>query len=132
MKRTTLAALVAAALAATLATSRGQAQPQPAHQTFVQAGKLLADPATGQVATNKTLVIENGKVVDIKDGFVGDGDVVDLRDSFVLPGLIDTHVHILNQQGPTIAMDLVRNSQSREALNGAMYALRTLRAGFTT
>jgi imidazolonepropionase-like amidohydrolase len=135
MKRTSLASLIAAALVASLAvgaTTRGHTQPQPAAQTFVQAGKLLVDPATGQVATNKTLVIQNGKVVDIRDGFVGEGDVVDLRDSFVLPGLIDTHVHILSQQGPTIAMDRVTHSKSREAIDGAMYALRTLKAGFTT
>jgi imidazolonepropionase-like amidohydrolase len=134
MKRTILASL-AATLALTLAigaTSKTTAQPAPARQTFVQAGKLLADPATGQVLSDKTLVISGGKIVEIRDGFVGDGDVVDLRDSFVLPGLIDTHVHILSEQGPSGRLDRVIHSKSREAIVGAQFALRTLKAGFTT
>ncbi len=109
----------------------------PAGATYVQVGKLLADPATGKVETNKTLVIANGQIVEIDDGFVGpsnggSGDVVDLRDSFVLPGLIDTHVHILSQQGPNARLEEVTRSKSAEAIDGAMYALRTLKAGFTT
>ena len=33
-----------------------------AETVFVQAGKLMADPATCKVETAKTLVLENGKV----------------------------------------------------------------------
>jgi imidazolonepropionase-like amidohydrolase len=77
-------------------------------------------------------VIKGGQIVEIDDGFVGSGDVVDLRDSFVLPGLIDTHVHILGENGPTSRLDAVTRSHSRAAIDGAMYALRTLKAGFTT
>ena len=37
---------------------------------FVQVGRLLADPATGRVDANKTVVIQNGRVREIRDGFV--------------------------------------------------------------
>ncbi|HUH24636.1 MAG TPA: amidohydrolase family protein, partial [Brevundimonas sp.] len=67
--------------------------------SYVHAGRLLADPATGRVAERQTLVIENGRVREIVDGFVGEGNVVDLSNQFVLPGLIDSHIHITNQQG---------------------------------
>ncbi len=105
-----------------------------AETVFVQAGRLLADPATGKVETAKTVVLENGKVARIVDGYVAEpgGRVVDLKDSFVLPGLIDSHVHLTGQQGPTSRLDNVIQSPADEAMVGAGYARKTLMAGFTT
>jgi imidazolonepropionase-like amidohydrolase len=137
MKRTILMACAAVSLAlggATMgAPSKALAQGAPG-KVYVLAGHVLVDPASGKVEENKTLVVEGGKVVEVRDGLNGgsDGETVDLRDSFVLPGLIDTHVHILGQNGPSGRLDAVTRSNSREAIDGAMYALRTLRAGFTT
>ncbi|ADG12276.1 amidohydrolase family protein [Caulobacter segnis] len=110
------------------------AQNAPKETVFVQAGRLLADPATGKVETAKTLVLENGKVVRIVDGYVAEpgGKVVDLKDSFVLPGLIDSHVHLTGQQGPTSRLDEVTQSSADQAMIGAGYARKTLMAGFTT
>ncbi|PXA81804.1 Xaa-Pro dipeptidase [Caulobacter sp. D4A] len=102
--------------------------------TFVQAGKLLADPATGKVETAKTVVVQDGKVVRIADGYVSEpgGVVVDLKDRFVLPGLIDSHVHLTGQQGPNSRLDEVTQSSADQAMIGAGYARKTLMAGFTT
>jgi imidazolonepropionase-like amidohydrolase len=105
-----------------------------AQATFVQAGRLLADPATGKVETAKTLVLENGKVTRVLDGYVAEpgGKVVDLKDSFVLPGLIDSHVHLTGQQNPNGRLQAVTQSPSDSAMVGAGYARKTLMAGFTT
>lgn len=105
-----------------------------AETVFVQAGRLLADPATGKVETAKTLVLENGKVVRIVDGYVAEkgGKVVDLRDSFVLPGLIDSHVHLTHEQNPNSRLQNVTRSSADDALVGAGFARKTLMAGFTT
>jgi imidazolonepropionase-like amidohydrolase len=105
-----------------------------AETVFVQAGRLLADPATGKVETAKTLVLENGKVVRIVDGYVseGGGKVVDLKDSFVLPGLIDSHVHLTHEQNPNSRLQNVTRSSADDALVGAGFARKTLMAGFTT
>ncbi|USQ95622.1 metal-dependent hydrolase family protein [Caulobacter sp. RL271] len=105
-----------------------------AETVFVQAGRLLADPATGKVETAKTLVLENGKVARVVDGYVAEpgGRIADLKDSFVLPGLIDSHVHLTGQQGPTSRLDNVTQSAADEAMVGAGYARKTLMAGFTT
>lgn len=129
----TLSAGAAAALVAGAAAAQ-PAAPNPHVIEYVQAGRLLADPSTGRVETNKTVVVADGKVTEIRDGFVSGpgGEVVNLRDSFVLPGLIDTHVHILSQQGPTRDLDEVTKSEADKALDGAHYALITLKAGFTT
>eukprot|EP01035_Chromulina_nebulosa_P016363 gene16363-21687_t len=102
--------------------------------TFVQAGRVLIDPASGKVETAKTLVIQGGKVVRIADGYVAEpgGKVIDLKTSFVLPGLIDSHVHLTSENGPTSRLDAVTQSKSDRAMIGARHARRTLMAGFTT
>jgi len=100
--------------------------------SYIHAGRLLADPATGRVTERQTLVIENGRVREIVDGFVGEGHVVDLSNQFVLPGMIDSHVHITNQQGEGNRVARFTNTAADSAVQGAAYALVTLKAGFTT
>ncbi|WP_453977529.1 amidohydrolase family protein [Brevundimonas sp. Marseille-Q4549] len=107
----------------------------PGSPTFVEAGRLLADPSTGVVQRSKTLVIRGNQVVEVRDGFVGDaaqGRVIDLRQAFVLPGLIDSHVHLTGQQNPNSRLEEVTLSDADQAMVGARYARRTLMAGFTT
>ncbi|WP_420479269.1 amidohydrolase family protein [Brevundimonas sp. FT23028] len=127
-----------AAAAALVATGVAAQTPAPAAvspgagTTFVQVGRLLAEPSTGIVQRDKTLVIRGNQVVEIRDGFVGEGRVVDLRDRFVLPGLIDSHVHLTGEQSASSRLDGVTRSNSDQAFVGARNALRTLNAGFTT
>ena len=121
-------------LATALAFAAAPAIAQPSTTTFIQAGRLLADPASGRVLTNQTVVVQNGRVIAIRDGFVGagEGEVVDLRDRFVLPGLIDSHVHICHENGPNDQLRRTVQSAADLAVDGAHNALTTLRAGFTT
>lgn len=121
-------------LAAALAMAAPAAAQAPAQTTFVQAGRVLIDPASGKVETAKTLVIQNGKVVRIADGYVAEpgGKVIDLKASFVLPGLIDSHVHLTSQSNPNQRLEEVTQSSAEQAMVGARYAKRTLMAGFTT
>lgn len=100
--------------------------------TYIHAGRLLADPASGRVETNKTIVVTAGKVVGIRDGFVGEGRIVDLRDQFVMPGFIDSHVHLTFESSPTSRLDAVTKSTVDQAFDGVVFAKRTVRAGFTT
>jgi imidazolonepropionase-like amidohydrolase len=100
--------------------------------TFVQVGRLLADPASGVVQRDKTLVIRGNRIAEIRDGFVGEGEIVDLRTAFVLPGLIDSHVHLTGEQSPTSRLDGVTQSNTDQAFIGARNARKTLDAGFTT
>jgi imidazolonepropionase-like amidohydrolase len=61
--------------------------------TVIHAGHLIAEPGK-PVTTNQSVVIADGKVVAIKDGFVAGDTVIELKDSWVMPGLIDMHTHV--------------------------------------
>ncbi len=61
--------------------------------TVVHAGHLIGEPGK-PVADNQSVVIENGKIVAVKDGFVSGDIVINLKDSWVMPGLIDMHTHV--------------------------------------
>jgi len=127
--------VIASALTAAIATLAltGPAAAQSA-LTYVQAGRILADPASGKVETARTLVVQDGKVLRIEEGHTSapGAAVVDLKDSFVLPGLIDGHVHITSQNGPNARLDEFLKTPSAQALDGQGFGLKTLRAGFTT
>ncbi|WP_269219583.1 metal-dependent hydrolase family protein [Brevundimonas vesicularis] len=131
-----LAALMASAVSAhAQQTPVAKGVSTQLNTTFVEAGRLLADPSNGVVQRDKTLVIIGNQVVEVRDGFVGDpsqGKVVDLRQAFVLPGLIDSHVHLTGQQNPNARLEEVTLSDADQAMVGARYARRTLMAGFTT
>ena len=135
MKRLAVTLAAAVLLAGTVGAAQTPAPSAASAQsdvTYIHAGRLLADPANGVVLRDKTLVIQGNQVVEIRDGFVGEGRVVDLRDAFVLPGLIDSHVHITSEQNPNGRLQAVTLSSADRAMMGAGFAMKTLRAGFTT
>ena len=131
MKRTILAALFCASPFAAAA----------ADYSIVHAGRLLAVPG-GAVTQNQTVVIKDGRVERIADGFLAsdaigagaDDNVAlhDLSDMFVMPGLIDGHVHITSENNPRARLQRVEMSEADQAMMGAGFAKKTLMAGFTT
>ncbi|HYC99049.1 amidohydrolase family protein [Brevundimonas sp.] len=141
MKTSMIAATVAAGVLAGSPSAWSQT-PAPAasatgETTLVQAGRLLDRP--GRAARGpSTVVIRDGRVVEIRDGFVGadavaGARVVDLRDQFVLPGLIDSHVHLVSDLGGQAGLvsGLTENLPTH-AYRAADNARKTLMAGFTT
>lgn len=106
---------------------------------IIHAGALLAD-ARGEVQTEQSIIVRNNAIVDVRSGYVSPGDVagtanarvIDLSNQFVLPGLIDSHTHILSQQEPNPREVRVTRSNEMSTLMGYEFGMRTLRAGFTT
>jgi imidazolonepropionase-like amidohydrolase len=126
-------ALCALALLAGPSSAQQTAAPQAA--TVIHAGRVLADPSTGQVLREQSILVgADGRVIGIQAGYVTPtgARVIDQRNRFVLPGLIDSHVHLTSELGPNQLLDEVQLTVSDSALRGASNARITLMAGFTT
>lgn len=107
--------------------------------TVIHCGRLLDVPGRAP-REDVSLVVRDGKIASVEDGFVDEVDgspaarVVDLRDRFVLPGLIDCHTHLTGQSVPVAERirKLMTETEAHAAIDGVVYAERTLQAGFTT
>jgi imidazolonepropionase-like amidohydrolase len=111
-------------LAASLANAR----------TIVHAGRLI-DGRSAAVRTQVSIIVDDGKIVDVVAGFVAaqSGDeVIALEDHTVMPGLMDMHVHLTGQLSRTSYSDEFYLNPTDLALRAARYARLTLLAGFTT
>lgn len=102
--------------------------------TLIHAGRVI-DGIANQPMSERTIVVDGGRIVAIESGYrapaVGDR-VVDLRNSTLMPGLMDMHVHITSEYSRTSELDRFKKDAPDVALDGAMFAERTLQAGFTT
>lgn len=105
--------------------------------TVIHAGHLIAEPGTPP-RERQSIVIENGRVKAIAEGFVAGDHVIDLADAWVLPGLIDMHTHVtirMDIDGPDPIGDFMPAFLGRPAarvLASVARAQAVLRQGFTT
>jgi imidazolonepropionase-like amidohydrolase len=119
--------------AAVLLSTSFVAMPLPA-ATLIQAGHLI-DGVANRATGNVTIVVDGKSITSIEPGFRSAGPedrVIDLRNATVLPGLMDMHVHITEEASPGYELSRYKKSASDYALDGVVYADRTLKAGFTT
>lgn len=121
-----------AVVAAALLMSSAAAVAAP---IYIHAGRLIAIPGK-PVRGPSTIIVDNGRIVAVRDGFVAPpagAAAVDLRARTVLPGLIDSHVHLRSDSGGREGLvELVEGSVPKGTLRTAFEARKTLLAGFTT
>ena len=107
----------------------------PPHRVAIRAGHLIDGKSDAAVA-NAMIVIEGDKIVSVTAGGTPPTgvEVIDLSHSTVLPGLIDTHTHVLLQGDITAAdydAQLLKESIPYRAILGARNARIALEHGFT-
>jgi imidazolonepropionase-like amidohydrolase len=101
--------------------------------TLIHAGSLI-DGEADRAVNDRTIRVSNDTIIAIEDGFAdpASGDtVIDLRNATVMPGLMDTHVHISGQYSANSNLNRFVLNEADFAFDSAMYARRTLEAGFT-
>ncbi|MGS1016260.1 amidohydrolase family protein [Allosphingosinicella humi] len=124
--------LVSAALFAAPLAAPAQAQEG---MTVIHAGALLDRPGKAPRG-NATIVVKDGRIVSVADGFAAvpaGATLIDLKDRFVLPGLIDSHVHLSSDRaGQEGLLASFTDSPQLAAYEALWNARKTLNAGFTT
>ncbi len=101
--------------------------------TVIRAGNLL-NPEDGSLRKNAIIVVRGEKIEQVSAEGIPDGaKVIDLSGYTVLPGLIDSHTHILLQpEDERGAPPVITKSQSFRTVQGVAAAKKDLEAGFTT
>jgi len=121
-----------------------QAQRQPPPLVAVRAGRLL-DVRSGTLLLNQIVIIRDERIVEVGPAvqIPPNAEIIDLSRATVLPGLVDTHLHLMDGNpliapgGPGIGPEgpgptgLNQPLQYRE-LGAMVNAQRDLNAGFTT
>ncbi len=107
----------------------------PTARTVVLKCGNLFDGRGDSLRKNVVILIEDGKIKDVGATVPAAADVVDLSHSTCLPGLVDTHTHIL-LQGDITAGDydeqLLKQSPEYRTILATVNARRALEYGFTS
>ncbi len=106
-----------------------------AQRTLIHCGNLF-DSKTGTLRSQQTIVVEDGLIAAVEDGFLpasqSETTVIDLKDKTVLPGFIDMHVHLEHESNPNTYIEEFTLNEADIAFKSVGYARKTLMAGFTT
>ena len=103
---------------------------------YLKCGSLF-DSATGTLRQNVVIEIQGNKIASVQasGNAPANARVTDLSRETCLPGLIDTHTHVILQGDATAssyADQLLKQSIAYRAIVGAATATKALNYGFTT
>ncbi len=109
----------------------------PGSKVTVLKSARLFDGRSNALTTPGLLVIQGSRIVGVGAAakVPEDAEVIDLGDVTLTPGFIDAHTHLTGEAGDDWRKDLVQELQEappERALQSAVYAKKTLLAGFTT
>ncbi|MBZ9787424.1 amidohydrolase family protein [Psychroflexus sp. CAK57W] len=105
-----------------------------AQQTYIYCGNLV-NVKKGEVVSEKTIIVEEDRIVEVKDGFVDvpeNSKLIDLSSSTVLPGLFDMHVHLESETSKDNYIKPFTLDEADVAYEAQSHARTTLMAGFTS
>lgn len=107
-----------------------------AQKTIIHCGTLI-DGLSEKPSKEMSIIIASGqdKIESVQKGYAkaGQNDVViDLRNHTVMPGFIDMHVHLEHETNKNRYLEKYTLNDADVAFRSAVFAERTLMAGFTT
>src|SRR5438874_2266037 len=112
---------------------------QTSKTSVVRAARMV-DVKSGSIIKNAVVLIANGRITDVGENLkIPEGaQVIDLGDVTLLPGLIDSHTHLLQNykpryggDDPNMILTVTQLGTTRRALLGVAMGREMLEAGFT-
>jgi imidazolonepropionase-like amidohydrolase len=129
MKRIAIPSILMLALA-----GMALAQTSPAKTMYLRCGSLF-DGKSEQIKRNVVIAVAGEKIGEVGANVPAGAEIVDLSKETCLPGLIDTHTHVLLQGDITAddyAVQLLKESTEYRTILATVNAKRALDYGFTT
>jgi imidazolonepropionase-like amidohydrolase len=122
--------LTFAVLAIVVCLATGTLQGLDSPTLAVRAGRLI-DVRSGKVSTNQYIVISKDRILSVVDSAPAGIRVIDLSRHTVVPGLIDSHAHVLGDPKDQSSTSGLRISSAQKALWGVHSLQIWLAHGFT-
>ncbi len=101
---------------------------------YLHCGKLI-DGKNDKIMKEKTIIVNDNIIEEIKDGYATAPDgvtVIDLKDKTVMPGLMDMHVHMESIYDKNSYLNRFVMNDADVAYRSVGFAEITLMSGFTT
>lgn len=104
----------------------------PAQTTVVHAARML-DVESGEIRKPGVVVVEGDHIRDVNPATVSAGvEMIELGDATLLPGLMDMHIHLMDEPGADWIPQRAYETPATWALRAARNARLALMSGFTT
>src|SRR5216684_6584876 len=131
--RTIVAALL---LAASHAVPQ-QSAPAATPKAIVLKAARLFDGTSDTIIRNGAVIVQGNRIVSagVNLAIPVNAQVIDLGDVTLLPGLIDAHVHLSEENGDNYYLQYFQNMMrqpAEQAILATTFARKTIEAGFTT
>jgi len=125
-------ATVCALMLASLAANAAESAPPP----LVLKAAHLFDGRSGRLTDGGVIIVQGERILAVGDAATpANARVIELGDATLMPGFIDAHTHVTGELQP----DYYRGFHAEmyrfpveQSFYAALYARRTLEAGFTT
>jgi imidazolonepropionase-like amidohydrolase len=114
-----------------------QSAPAATPNPIVLKAARLFDGTSDTVIRNGAVVIQGNRIVSAGANLAipANAQVIDLGDVTLLPGLIDAHVHLTEENGDNYYLQYFQNMMrqpAEQAILATTFARKTIDAGFTT
>ena len=117
------------------ASNGAAAETAAAPETIVLKAAHVFDSTGTTLKDSAIIVVRGDRIVSVGGTAPAGARVIDLGDATLLPGFIDAHTHLtleFEKDYYHFVYNRIMRFPAEQALYGALYARRTLEAGFTT
>jgi imidazolonepropionase-like amidohydrolase len=101
-----------------------------AESVVIHCGRLI-DVEALEILSEQSIVVNANLIEAIEPGYRESTGAIDLKESTCMPGLMDMHVHMLNEYNPRRRVERLTLHSADYAIRGVVHARTTLASGFT-